>query len=109
MNRLVVHHLYARSAFDLSNNRNHGAATDVAPSPPPNAPAFQFAGGASEVRVSPSATLENIGAVRAVVTFNLDPGGPLNRRYNLMEGHLSFALFVNSDGSVTGTILDRDG
>jgi hypothetical protein len=61
------------------------------------------------VRVASSPTLENIGAVRAVVTFNLDPPGPITRRYNLMEGHLSFALFVGPNGSVTGTILDRDG
>jgi len=71
MNRLVVHHLYARSAFDLSNNRNRGAAMDVTPAAPPYAPSFQFNGGASQVRVASSPTLENIGAVRAVVTFNL--------------------------------------
>ena len=109
MNRLVMHHLYARSAFDLSNNRNHGAPMDVTVGGGGDEPSFGFAMGDSQVRVEPSPTLSDLGAVRAVVTFKLDTGGPLTRRYNLMEGHLSFALFVNPDGSLQGTILDSTG
>jgi len=106
MNRLVLHHLYAHSAFDLSNNRNHGIPLDVSIAPAPNVPSFTFDSGDSQIRVEPSPTLADLGSVRAVITFNLDPGGPLGRRYNLMEGHLSFALFVNPDGSLQGTIVD---
>ena len=108
MNRLVMHHLYAHTAFDLSNNRNHGIPMDVSVAAGPNVPSFEFGSSGSEVKVEPSPTLTDLGSVRAVITFNLNPGGPLSRRYNLMEGHLSFALFVNPDGSLQGTILDAN-
>lgn len=85
MNRLVLHHLYAHSAFDLSNNRNHGIPLDVSIAPAPNVPSFAFDSGDSQIRVEPSPTLADLGSVRAVITFNLDPGGPLARRYNLMS------------------------
>jgi hypothetical protein len=109
MNRLVLHHLYATTAFDLSNNRNHGAPIDVSTTTGVYSPSFSFGSGDSQIRVEPSPTLADLGAVRAVITFNLAPGGPLSRRYNLMEGHLSFALFINPDGSLQGTILDASG
>jgi hypothetical protein len=44
-----------------------------------------------------------------VVSFYLNPPGSLSRRYNLIEGHLCFALFVNPDGSLQGTIVDAEG
>ena len=110
MNKLVVHHIYANGmAFDLSGFRNHGAPYAIADAPPPLAPAFAFATGDSRVVVQQSGSLQDLLAVRAVVTFNLNPSGGLVRRYNLIEGHVSFALFVNPDGSLTGTIVDADG
>lgn len=110
MNRLVLHHFYTRSAFDLSDNRNHGVPVDVALAGPPDAPAFVFADGNSDVRVPPSPTLQDLWSVRATVTFSLEPpAGQITRRYNLMEGHLSFALFVTGDGALMGTILDQTG
>jgi hypothetical protein len=42
------------------------------------------------------------------VSFTLGPHGAAHR-YNLAEGHLSFALFVNPDRSIEGTILDGGG
>jgi hypothetical protein len=110
MNLLVVHHIYANGmAFDLSGYRNHGKPYAVADAAAPYAPSFAYSTGDSQVIVAPSPSLEDLLAVRAAVTFYLDPPGGLSRRYNLVEGHLSFALFVNPDGSLAGTILDADG
>ena len=108
VNRLVLHHYYLRGyAFDLSDNRNHGVPQDVSIASAPNAPGFAFQTDASAVRVTPSATLANLGAVRAQVTFSLT--SPVAKRHNLIEGHVSFALFVQPDGSLTATIFDRNG
>jgi hypothetical protein len=110
MNCLVVHHIYADGmAADLSGYRNHGLPFAVKTSASPFAPSFTYATGDSRVTVEPSESLQDLLAVRAVVTFYLDPAGGLSRRYNLIEGHLCFALFVNPDGSLMGTILDADG
>ena len=107
MNKLVVHHIYANGmAFDTSGYRNHGVPYDVTQAAPPLAPAFTYTQGDSRVIVPPSASLDDLLAVRAVVSFYLDPPGGLTHRYNLVEGHLAFALFVNPDGSLQGTIVD---
>jgi hypothetical protein len=109
MNRLVVHHIYANGmAFDLSGFRNHGAPYAVAQAAAPYAPGFSYLTGNSRVVVPQSQSLQDLLAVRAVVTFYLNPPGTL-RRYNLIEGHVCFALFINPDGSLQGTIVDADG
>ncbi|MFZ0517790.1 MAG: LamG-like jellyroll fold domain-containing protein [Acidobacteriaceae bacterium] len=110
MNRLVVHQIYANGmAFDLSGFRNHGVPYAVSQAIAPFAPGFDYTQQDSRVIVAPSTSLEDLLAVRAIVTFYLNPSGGLTRRYNLIEGHLCFALFVNPDGSLSGTILDADG
>jgi hypothetical protein len=110
MNRLVVHHIYANGmACDLSGYRNHGVPYSVSQAAAPNAPAFAYNVGDSRVIVEPSQSLQDLIAVRALVTFYLNPAGGLTRRYNLVEGHLSFALFVNPDASISGTIVDATG
>ena len=110
MNRLVMHHIYANGmAFDLSGYRNHGLPYDVFQAPAPYSPSFAYTEPDSRVVVNPSASLQDLIAVRAVVTFDLDPAGGITRRYNLIEGHLCFALYVNADGSLSGTILDSAG
>ena len=110
MNKLVVHHTYINGmAFDSSGNRNHGIPYSVTQSPPPFAPAFSFDSLDSRIVVNPSASLEELIAVRVVVSFNLSPAGGFTRRYNLVEGEFSFALFVQPDGSLMGTILDANG
>ena len=89
MNRLVVHHIYANGmACDLSGYRNHGVPYAVSSVAAPNAPGFAYDAGDSRVIVEPSQSLQDLIAVRAVVTFYLNPPGGLNRRYNLIEGHL---------------------
>jgi hypothetical protein len=110
MNKLVVRHTYIHNtAFDTSNNRNHGFPYIVSQGVGPFAPSFEFRSPDSRIIVQPSVSLENLVAVRAVVTFFLAPPAGLDHRYNLIEGHLSFALFVQPDGSLMGTILDANG
>jgi Concanavalin A-like lectin/glucanases superfamily len=110
VNRLVVHHIYAGGvACDLSGYRNHGLPYDVSQAAAPYAPAFAYSGPGSRVIVPPSQSLQDLLAVRAVAEFYLDPAGGLSQRYNLIEGHLCFALFVNPDGSISGTIVDAGG
>ncbi|HWG64612.1 MAG TPA: LamG-like jellyroll fold domain-containing protein [Streptosporangiaceae bacterium] len=107
---MVVHHIYSGGvACDLSGYRNHGVPYDVGEASPPYAPAFGYTGSDSRVIVPQSQSLQDLLAVRAMAEFYLDPPGGLSRRYNLIEGHLCFALFVNPDGSLAGTIVDADG
>lgn len=110
MNRLVVHHVYSGGvACDTSGYRNHGFPYDVIEASAPYAPGFAYSQAGSRVTVPPSQSLQDLLAVRATVEFYLDPPGGLTRRYNLIEGHLCFALFVNPDGSLSGTIVDAGG
>jgi hypothetical protein len=110
VNRMVVHHIYSGGvACDLSGYRNHGVPYDVSEASPPYAPAFAYSSSGSRVIVPQSQSLQDLLAVRAVAEFYLDPAGGLSRRYNLIEGHLCFALFVNPDGSLQGTIVDAGG
>jgi len=109
MNKLILHQLYAHSAFDLSNNRNHGIPMNVVSALSPDAPSFLFNNPNSEVKINPSLSLTNLWAIRSIITFKLETNPPFNHRFNLMEGHLSFSLFIGSDGSLNGTILDKNG
>jgi len=105
VDRLILHHTYqGATAFDVSQNHNHGTLEDVTL----GGGAAHFSGGPGRVRVPASATLASMRAVRTTVRFNWQPTGPV-RRYNLIEGYLSFALVINPDASVEGTILDRGG
>jgi Concanavalin A-like lectin/glucanases superfamily len=107
MNLLVMHQIYANGvAFDLSGFRNHGTPYFVTQAPPPYAPSFTYAYPESRVVVAPSSSLQDLLAIRAIVVFNLNPAGGITQRYNLMEGHVSFALYVNPDGSLSATIVD---
>ena len=107
MNKLVIHHTYAHGmTFDVSNNQNHGIGIAVTPGYGPFSNSFYFQKGDSRINVLPSRSLQNLYAIRAKVHFYLSPVGSWHR-FNLIEGHLSFALFVNHDGSVQGTILDN--
>jgi hypothetical protein len=110
MNKLIIHHTYINGmAFDASNNRNHGVPTGVTQAPPPYSPSFAFAAPNSQVVVRPAPSLQDLIAIRARVTFNLEPRTANWHRYNLMEGHLSYALFIQPDGALMGTILDATG
>jgi hypothetical protein len=109
MNELVVHHKYTfGSTLDVSGKNNHGVPAVVAAGSAPFAHALRFSGPDSRVTVLPSSSLQDPVAVAAFVRFYLDDA-TLGRRYNLVEGHLSFALYVEPGGKLTGTVLDANG
>lgn len=100
--RTLVHQTYTRSvAVDSSGNSNNGVPVLVTPA----SPGFAYNQPGGRINTRPSLTLENLENARAVVRFTLDPTGTPHR-FNLVEGHLTFALFVNPDFSLQGTILD---
>ncbi|WP_157655784.1 LamG-like jellyroll fold domain-containing protein [Burkholderia ubonensis] len=108
MNKLVLHHTYANGlAFDISQNANHGFPILVEPGTAPFLASFAFKQPGSRINVRPSASLDNLYCIRAIVRFFLSPVAGWHR-FNLMEGHLSYALFVNPNGSLQGTILDAN-
>ena len=109
MRELVVHHRYARGlAWDVSGKNNHGALTDVFPGTGAFANSLRFTQASSRIDTEPSASLGELGAFRCSVTFFLDGADP-SKRYNLVEGHLSFALYFDPSFRLRATILDADG
>lgn len=114
MDKLVVDHSYALGiAWDRTEYRNHGLLYQT----PPGSGFFQsslsFAPGrtapGSMVVVPPAKSFAEIGAVRARARIYTTALGGGARRQNVIEGHLSFALFVNPDLSVQATFLDSTG
>jgi hypothetical protein len=109
MNRLVLHHVYNHGlAFDTSGSGNHGSRVDVTPGSGTFAGSLQWSAGDSAVLVSPSPSLQNLTAIRTAVRFyaEVPPTGP--HRLNLIEGQLSFALVVDDDQALHGTVFDPD-
>ncbi len=109
MNELIVHHQYAMgSTFDLSRHGNHGVPSDVAVGAGSYSSSYLFESENSRILVLPSATLENPFSVAAMVRFRVDTNS-LNQRQNLIEGYLSFALYIQPGGSLAGTIVNSAG
>jgi hypothetical protein len=107
MQVLVLSHRYGGSyVTDLSGHRNHGFAMELVSTSSP--PGFTYTSPGSKVYVAPSPTLSTFVGVTATCQFQVAAGTP-PRRLNLVEGYLSFALFINPDRSVSATILDQDG
>jgi hypothetical protein len=110
MNKLVLHHTYAQgTAFDISNNRNHGTPIKVVAGTGAYAPSFEFTDPDGRIDVAPSPTLTDLRQIRAVVRFRIGFGPGQVRRLNLIEGFMSFALYVEADRALTGTIVDAAG
>lgn len=100
--RTIISQTYLKNvAVDTSAYSNNGIPIQVTP----EYPGFLFNKPGSRISIPPSATLQNLGAIQAAVRFTLQPSGAPHR-FNLAEGFESFALFVNPDYSVQGTILD---
>lgn len=107
MAELRLHHTYARgAAVDVSGKDNHGEVVDAYPAGSDSELRFDSPG--SRVQVPPSESLRRFRSVRARVRFRLDPGASPEQRYNLMEGYLSFALYVTPEFRLKGTIYDAD-
>ena len=104
VSELVLHHSYSRGvAFDLSEHGNHGALQGVGVS----GGNVVFGGGSDAVRVKASPSLRDLRGIRTQVTFKITPG-PTPHRHNLIEGYICFALVVNGDYSLQGTIVNLD-
>lgn len=102
---LVLHHTYeGATAFDVSQHHHHGVLEHVGS----GGGTVSFSGGPGCVRVPATRELKSLRAVRTSVRFRWDPTGPA-RRHNLIEGYLSFALVIDDDGALHGTILSRTG
>jgi hypothetical protein len=98
----VVHQEYRSNvACDTSGYCNHGLPLNVTPT----LPGFRYAAANSRINIRPSPSLTQFGCIRGAVSFTLQPTGA-PQRHNLMEGFESFALFVNPDLSISGTIFD---
>jgi hypothetical protein len=107
MAELRLHHTYARgAAVDVSDNGNHGEVIDAYPAS--NGSALTFDSPASRVQVAPSESLGRFRSIRVRVRFRLDPDAAPEQRYNLMEGYLSFALYVTPEFALRGTIYDAE-
>jgi Concanavalin A-like lectin/glucanases superfamily len=107
MFRKIVHYTFKKphAAFDISPFHQHGQVTSVGHSTDGSqsgSGAMLFNGNRSRVRVPFGTVWQELGAIRIEALVRIDE---LGKRHNLVEGLLSFALFVRSDGVVTGTFL----
>jgi hypothetical protein len=102
---LVLHHRYRdHLAYDWSRHNNHGAMVGVPTGTGSLPNVALFGGGADRIEVAPSDTLRDFGELRLRVVFRAGSDGGGARRYNLVEGEFSFALFIEPDRSLMGTI-----
>lgn len=107
--KLVLHHTYLNgAAFDVSGCNNHGSLTNVWEDTGTFPGTLRFSGGTSQVDVEPSESMRTMRGLAVKARFRIDPAAWVHR-HNLVEGHLSFALMVQRDRSVMGTIHDRNG
>lgn len=107
MFRKILHYTFRRSdaAFDISAFHQHGRPSGVGFSKDgasPNSGAVVFNGQSGRVSVPYGEVWQELGAIKVEALVRLDE---LGVRHNLVEGFLSFALFVRSDGVVTGSYL----
>jgi hypothetical protein len=121
--RRVVHHTYTNGrATDVSGRGNHGVPTATVAGTGEHTSSLYFNGHDSRVNIPPSDDLADLRGLRVRVRFKARRWPwwwsliwhrwwrwwrP--HRQNLVEGHLSFALFVQPDGGIMGTILDANG
>jgi hypothetical protein len=106
MFELILHHHYpSLSADDRSGHDNHG---HVAGSPPVGQAltdelGLHFNGRDTRVTVLPGPTLEDLRAMRVTTTLWVEEVG---QRQNIIEGYLSFALFIEADASLHAIVYD---
>lgn len=111
MDKLVIDHSYALGiAWDKTLYRNHGVLYQAPPGTGYFQGSMQFeparAAPGSMVIVPPSPSLAEIGAMKTRCRIYTTPKGGGAQRQNIVEGHLSFAFFINPDLSLQGTFLD---
>ncbi len=98
---LVLHHRYAsRDARDLSGHGNHGYGA-LRCDDGNGGGSVLFDGVRDRIFVPPSKTLSRPGGIRAELVVSLDE---LGHRRTLIEGYLSFAVYVEPDGSLGASV-----
>ena len=103
--RLILHHSYADgNALDYSGTGHGGSIVGARFVGDNGGVCLEFDGRDDRVVVTPSPFLRHITALRVSITARLYT---LAARSNLVEGFLSFALFVHEDGSVQGGVYAR--
>ncbi len=106
--KLVLHHRYdTAEPHDVSGKGNVGfTSLRLGPGRDSERGALVFDGTRGRVFVPPSRTLACTGGTEVAVTVNVEA---LGHRRTLVEGYLSFALFVEADGALGGSILSPIG
>jgi hypothetical protein len=106
---LFLHHRYSDlPPRDVSGHGNDGIGQDLAVGAGPLAGTAAFNGSTSWVHVLRSKSMDDLRQFQGRIAFRVDPAAPA-QRLNLVEGHLSFAIVVNGDRSVSFTIVERSG
>lgn len=110
MDELVVRHTYAQGmAWDVSKWRNHGRLRNAMPGSGSFKNSMRFIHPPSAVIIRRSDSLKRIDAVRVRARIYTEPLGGGGQRMNIIEGHLSFAFFVNPNFSLQCTFLNPAG
>jgi hypothetical protein len=110
MDKLVLDHKYNLGiAWDQTKFRNHGIVHQAVPGSGYLQGSFSFAPGrtwpGSAVVVPPARSLRKLGALRVRASIlTVGKGGGASRQ-NILEAHLSFAVFVNPDLSLQATFV----
>ena len=116
MYKLILHHVYRSSApfLDLSGHGTHAQGTNVgwsADGAVPQSGAAVFNGSSSRALVPISPVWQDLYALRVDALVRFDPvqgtpGHPVRvRRHLVVEGPLSFAVFIGQERTVTGMVM----
>lgn len=107
MFQLILHHKYKAPLHlaDVSGHANHGTDQAVqfgSDGTSPDSGIAEFDGQQSRIIVPHSSIWEDLTSIRIEAQVKINQ---LGHRHNIVEGALSFALFVRSDGVLTGAYL----
>lgn len=107
MLKLILDQDFVRTppAVDTSTYGHHGRIVDLRHSPDGRAPgsgALDFASDDAAVRIAPRPAWHKLEALAIEATVFLRPSAG---RRNVVEGDGSFALFVDDDGTLVGSVL----
>ena len=116
MYKLILHHVYRSGApfVDVSGHGNHAQGTNVgwsADGAADGGGAAVFNGTTSRALVPLSPVWQDLSALQVEALIRFDPvqgtpGHPVRvRRHLIVEGPLSFALFIGQDRTVVGMVL----
>jgi len=107
MLKLILDHDFLRTppAVDTSSYSHHGTVQNVEHSADGIAPgsgALRFGGTGGRVRIASRPALQRLGPLAVEATIMLQPS---SGRRNIVEGDGSFALFVDDDDTLVGSVF----